>query len=1082
MKTNLRKKIILFYLSLFISWNSYSQSRFFSFTITEPGIYQLNQETLSKLGATSANQISIYGYPGMLPHVLEPEQLELQEIPVSVIGENVFFFLEGPHVFNQGPENNWAYRHHLYSDSLNYLIEVGKAGRKIETQNPKGTNLSASTLFQFRVFKGEEKNILNSGKTWYSEPVFPGSSRTIPVFTETDNSQPWKLFGNLMASAKSPSTLEILADQKPVFNQSFDPVPSTTYGIKGIEKEIEMDMILESSKLDRIRITFQSSDLNGSAYWDFLVLGIPFTSDPLNEGIYYNWNPNPLSLSPRADLSYWDISDFHNPIQLDFTEKIDVNLSKIIAFDQNRVEKIQTFKEINLGIQEKPAIEFLIVSPKSFSFAAEKLKQHKNSMGISTEVVYLADIYQTFGYGNKDLVAIRNFIASRFHPDKTLRNVLIFGKGTFDYKGKLGGRPNLIPIYTSNNSLNPLTSYSSDDFYGLLEYGQGEWKETKDGDERVQIGIGRIPVINSVEALQVVNKIIEYETKPEAGFWKRKLTFLVDDGDNNIHMRDAERHATYLTDNYPGIRLGKLYLDNFEQEQTGERQRSPKTKLAFEKTLEEGTLVLNYIGHGNETTLTAEEVFNVSDIENWAKQKKPALWVTATCEFGRHDSPFIRSAAEELLTAEGKGAIALFSTGRPVFSSVNFSINEAFIQELFKKVNNKSQDLGNIYKNTKNNSLNGPLNRNFSLIGDPSLRLAEPDLGIRISSVLDSEGNHLEYLPRGRETILEGEIIDPLTESTQIGYHGMYQIEIPGNDSNMKTLGDENPSFQYKELKEFLFRGKGDVRDGRFTSRIFLPTGNSEEELKSQIRMIARSTETGIESFGMEKKPARNNPELSSDHVGPEIHVYFNGNEPSSRPVPSQTLLTKIDLSDISGIDISGQTPGQEIKIQLNGGDFIILNDDFIANASDYKKGSLEFLLMGLNEGENQILIEAWDNLGNQSILTVTILVSGSEKLKILKHFTYPNPTDAVSNFLIEHNRPGETLQVTISVFQTTGQAIFTESRRLIKASARIDDISWIFLQNQTKYPAKGTYIYKITLQSETDNSMAVASGQLVIK
>jgi len=58
--------------------------------------------------------------------------------------------------------------------------------------------------------------------------------------------------------------------------------------------------------------------------------------------------------------------------------------------------------------------------------------------------------------GNPDLNAIRNFIAWHYQQGGELKNVLILGKGTFDYKEKLGGRPNLVPIYTSRNSLNPL--------------------------------------------------------------------------------------------------------------------------------------------------------------------------------------------------------------------------------------------------------------------------------------------------------------------------------------------------------------------------------------------------------------------------------------------------------------------------------------------------------------------------------------------------------------------------------------------------------------------------------------------------
>ena len=97
--------------------------------------------------------------------------------------------------------------------------------------------------------------------------------------------------------------------------------------------------------------------------------------------------------------------------------------------------------------------------------------------------------------------------------------------------------------------------------------------------------------------------------------------------------------------------------------------------------------------------------------------------MTATCEFGRNDSPFMRSAAEELLIAPNKGAIGLLTTGRPVFSSVNFSLNEAFIEEVFRLENGQAQDLGSILRNNKNKSQNGSQNRNYSLWADHSMKL-----------------------------------------------------------------------------------------------------------------------------------------------------------------------------------------------------------------------------------------------------------------------------------------------------------------------------------------------------------------------
>src|SRR5690606_3430594 len=222
----------------------------------------------------------------------------------------------------------------------------------------------------------------------------------------------------------------------------------------------------------------------------------------------------------------------------------------------------------------------------------------------------------------------------------------------------------------------------------------------------------RLPVINLQEARNVVNKIIQYEsTGASPGNWKRKVLFVADDGDNNIHLNDSESLAAYLSANHPEFILEKLYLDRFVQENEGEAQHSPEAKSHWETLLDSSFIFVNYIGHGNETKLMAEEIFTVSDLNDWPESNRLPVFITATCEFGRHDSPLLRSGAEELLIARNKGAIAMLSTGRPVFSNINFSLNQAFIQSVFERKNGEYGTLGEIFKQTKNKSLNGSLNR-----------------------------------------------------------------------------------------------------------------------------------------------------------------------------------------------------------------------------------------------------------------------------------------------------------------------------------------------------------------------------------
>jgi hypothetical protein len=718
----MRRKFTLWALSLFLGLCaelSFAQTDFFQFKIRDQGVYKISTQEVSKLGFTNLAQVSIFGYPGMLPQKLQPEQLELQEIPAMEINGSLYFFLSGPNTLTFS-EAGISYSHHLFSDSLSFLIGKKDNPKRISEIVGQSTPADPNQIwYSFKTFKEEKSNILNSGRTWFSNPIRQGQSFNVNLGLRSETNFPWILQGKLMAQSFSSSTMRVLTGDQLLSEVEFSAIPNSTYGIKGREINFELKINPANNLLSQIRFTYQGTGSESAGFLDYFVVGVPFTNDKLTEGVFESESLKAISLKPI--LKTWEVSDIHNPLAFANTSAISASGKKWVIFSPEKSTEIKELKSISMDLRNaESSPDLLIITSPLLLSSANKLKNHKERMGVKTLVTTTEEIFRAFGYGNPDLTAIRNFIAFNYQKNKTLKNVLIFGKGTFDTKRKLGGRPNLVPIYSSRESLNPLSTFSSDDYYGLIEWGQGQWIESREGDEQMQIGVGRLPAINFAEANEMVEKIIRYETNPIRSPKSSRVTFLADDADNNIHVRDAEVHAAYLTETHPEFLLNKLYLDRFEQEKSGTSQRSPQAKDALKKTVDEGTLILNYIGHGNETTLTAEEIFKVSDLADWGKQEDLALWVTATCEFGRHDSPFIRSAAEELLFAQHKGAVALLTTGRPVFSSVNFSLNEAFIEEVFKRKDGQYQTLGEIFKNTKNRSLNGSLNRNFSLLGDPS--------------------------------------------------------------------------------------------------------------------------------------------------------------------------------------------------------------------------------------------------------------------------------------------------------------------------------------------------------------------------
>jgi hypothetical protein len=187
--------------------------------------------------------------------------------------------------------------------------------------------------------------------------------------------------------------------------------------------------------------------------------------------------------------------------------------------------------------------------------------------------------------------------------------------------------------------------------------------------------------------------------------------------------------ATFVDTLFPQYNLDKIYLDAFQQESTPTGDRYPGAHDAIEQRIRKGTLIFNYTGHGNEYALSHEHVIINSDIITWTNFNMLPLFITGTCEFSHWDDYNRTSAGELVLLNPVGGSIAMFSTTRLVYSTSNFALHKSFFDYLYQR-NSQGEylRLGDIYRLAKNQTGGlGDINkRNFSLLGDPAMRLAYP--------------------------------------------------------------------------------------------------------------------------------------------------------------------------------------------------------------------------------------------------------------------------------------------------------------------------------------------------------------------
>src|SRR4029078_12519856 len=289
-------------------------------------------------------------------------------------------------------------------------------------------------------------------------------------------------------------------------------------------------------------------------------------------------------------------------------------------------------------------------------------------------VVTTDQVFNEFASGIPDPTSIRDFVKmfyDRAGNDSTKRPkyLLLLGDASFDYKDRIHENTNLVPAYESNNSLDPLSTYTSDDFFGFLDDGD----DINNGSiiNLLDIGIGRIPAKSVGEAKAHIDKIMQYQSSAALGSWRNEMTFVADDEDFNLHMHDAETITAAANQTNSLFNQDKIYLDAFHQESGAGGARYPAATQAVKDEFNSGTLIFNYTGHGGFRRLAEEVVLDQDVINSLNNPNRLPLIVTATCDFAPYDDPRIHSIGEDILLREKTGAIALMTTTRLVFAFSN---------------------------------------------------------------------------------------------------------------------------------------------------------------------------------------------------------------------------------------------------------------------------------------------------------------------------------------------------------------------------------------------------------------------------
>jgi len=1110
----------------FVTRSVLAQGKWFRIAVTQGGVYKIDYNLIKNLGLENPEYPRIFGNNmGQLSYYCSsnaPDDLKELAIYVSKGSDGIFndgdyilFYAQGTDrwLFKNG---QYEFLHHNYSDTAYYFLTSGTSPGKMtvieqETSQPADYISSESDILYSH--ESDDDNIIKSGREWFQPVSYVNSININPGFSDLVTTEGVRYDLRVVARASVSTQFRLYEGetlqkslQVPGLNL-FDNI-----GTQAIITDSTGTMMPGSASPSYSIAFFNNGEASARGWLDYLRLQGRrkniFHGGEWQFSDYKSISTGRItSFSIQSDVGspiIWDVSDPFNVKEISYNVNGD-NISFKSATDSLRtflvftsgnasVPVIKNEPLANQDLHGSTAADMIIITHPLFRSYADKLADlHLKNNGLVSLVVPLNEIYNEFSGGVPDIAAIRNFVRMKYLKQKDtgrpLKYLLLFGDGSYENRTPPPANPNFIPTYQSQNSNVVVSSFTSDDFYGLLEDGEGE------ADGTLEIGVGRLPVSDTIQAGIQLEKIKKYLDPSAMGDWRNMICLTADDEDGNTHMIDAEDIAAVIKNDNPAFSVEKIYLDAFKQSSTVSGDSYPDVNKAINDRINSGCLIFNYIGHGSETGLAAERVVRIEDINSWNNAGRLPLFVTATCEFSRFDDIELNvatremtgktSAGEMVLLNKNGGAIALMSTTRLVYSAPNHILNKNIFNYAFTRDSDgNAMSLGDIIRLAKNSSGSGSNKRNFTLLGDPALKLAYPWHGKVVTDSVNgvSVGGDIDTLKALSVITVSGHIED--TEGKlKDHFAGTVSPVVFDKETRVSTLANDGGQvMDFYVRNNIVFSGKTMADNGRFRFSFIVPRDINYSFGNGKISYYASDENEDMNGEFENIIVGGFADNITGDTTGPEIQLYMNDTLFRSGGITDNNPGLLAMISDSGGINATGSGIGHDITAWLDDdpSQTVVLNNYFENEFDNYTKGKVIYGFSGLSNGTHKLTLKAWDNYNNSSQESILFNVEPGDKF-ILKHLiNYPNPFAGLTRITAEHNRPGYSLSIEIRIYNLGGKLIKIIRTSSLSSGYTLQPVTWDGNDDGGQRVGRGIYPY-VVIVTTREGEMARVSGRMII-
>lgn len=1083
-----------------------SSGNWFKIKVDTTGVYKLTYADLRKIGIENPQSTRVFTYGGeQLPECCSDDVLDdLNEIPIcrgdGEDAECIVFYVQGPTVLKyDASSKSYLHKKHDYSD-YTYLFLTSDFGMGKEIHSVDYENLledvSIDSYDSYKYYEKDKVNLVKSGRRWYDSKLQTNVADSVAFyFPYVDKSSP--IVGVACMAGRKSNGMSAYFKFGYDGNTIGTSIVNDCYTncIYAEYKECNLNFFAKSSRLG-ITYKYVSSDASSEGYIDKICL-------TAREKLVYNKSQLFFRDSRNVDFEiakYKLDNNGANPIIWDVTDplapqkvKVSTNVSQTTFLIKNdgRLRDFVAFEPINLKhpIVDGPDLgridnqdlhgsetpDMVIVYHPDFLSQAEELAEfHEKCDGFNVQIVTQQQIFNEFSGGMPDVSAIRNYAKMLYDRNGRFKYLLLFGDGTFDNKNVLGEKGRYVLTYQSEESESQNNSFVCDDFFAILDDGECGLDGTMD------IGVGRLPASTVEEAQDLVDKIKSYVLNPNYGSWRNYISFIADDEEDGSFVTDAERLCSIIEANSPECNVYKIYLDAYTQVSGSSGAMYPDVTSEIKKQLSSGTVIMEYIGHGNPSKIAHETIFKAQDATQLTNKNKLTFFITASCEVGRYDDPNQVSLGERLVKNPNGGAIASLTTTRVVYTSSNYELSK----NVFQQKPGENVRLGDLVANAKNatGSVFERNKRSYVLLGDPALRLAHPCNNKVIVSRINGKSveNALSDTINAVDTVtLEGYLCDD--SNNVLRKNGVLYSTVYDKANILSTNGNDesSPIISFVSYNSVLYQGKASITDGYFECTFIMPKDINFSYGLGRISLYAVVDSMDISGYS-NSIVVGGVPDnvLISDFDGPQIELFMNDTNFVDGQIVGNSAMFIARLFDESGINTTGNGIGHDITIVLDGDtkNTLVLNNYYESYINQYQAGEVRFRLEDLAEGEHTLMFKAWDIYNNSADAEISFVVKNSNSAFVGNVYNYPNPASTDTYFVINHNQTESDLNVNIVIRDLAGRKIAAINAR--RGVGDTSPIHWTCQQNG-KPLANGIYVYTAEISSSAGKS--TKSGKMII-